>query len=87
MKAKTKPLLITAAALVVVIVVGLVAFLINRALHIRSPGIPPRSRRRRSDFNEGRALGVGSTPTFFVNGQPLVIERWNDLETAIQAAL
>ncbi len=31
MKAKTKPLLITAAALVVVIVVGLVAFLINRA--------------------------------------------------------
>ncbi len=48
---------------------------------------PETERRVRSDFNEGRALGVGSTPTFFVNGQPLVIERWNDLETAIQSAL
>lgn len=43
--------------------------------------------RIRSDFDEGRALGVGSTPTFFVDGRPLVIERWNDLEVAVQAAL
>lgn len=48
----------------------------------------PRTEQRvRADFEEGRALGVGSTPTFFVDGRPLVIERWNDLETAIDAAL
>ena len=48
---------------------------------------PATEQRVRADFTEGRALGVGSTPTFFVDGQPVVIERWNDLETAIQAAL
>ncbi len=48
---------------------------------------PETERRVRSDLAEGRALGVGSTPTFFVNGQPLVIERWNDLEVSIQSAL
>lgn len=48
---------------------------------------PATARRVRTDFDEGRALGVGSTPTFFVNGRPLTIERWNDLELAIQAAL
>lgn len=48
---------------------------------------PATEERVRSDFEEGRALGVGSTPTFFVDGEPLVIERWNDLEAAIEAAL
>lgn len=48
---------------------------------------PETEQRVRADFAEGRALGVGSTPTFFVDGRPLVIERWNDLETAIDAAL
>lgn len=48
---------------------------------------PKTERRVQGDFDEGRALGVGSTPTFFVNGQPLVIEHWNDLEVAVQAAL
>lgn len=48
---------------------------------------PATEERVRSDFEEGRALGVASTPTFFVNGDPLVIERWDDLEIAIQAAL
>ncbi|MCM3615723.1 DsbA family protein [Microbacterium enclense] len=48
---------------------------------------PETEQRVQADFEEGRALGVGSTPTFFVDGQPLVIERWNDLEVAVQAAL
>ncbi|MCJ1706606.1 thioredoxin domain-containing protein [Microbacterium sp. VKM Ac-2923] len=48
---------------------------------------PETEQRVRADFEEGRALGVRSTPTFFVDGRPLVIERWNDLETAIDAAL
>lgn len=48
---------------------------------------PDTEQRVRADFEEGRALGVGSTPTFFVDGRPLVIERWNDLETVIEAAL
>ncbi|PVW02998.1 disulfide bond formation protein DsbA [Microbacterium sp. Gd 4-13] len=48
---------------------------------------PSTEARVRSDFDEGRILGVGSTPTFFVDGTLLVIERWNDLETAIESAL
>lgn len=39
------------------------------------------------DLNEGRALGVSSTPTFFVDGQLLELQRWNDLEDAIRAAV
>lgn len=48
---------------------------------------PATQERVLSDFAEGSALGVSSTPTFFVNDKPLVIEQWNDLEDAIQAAL
>lgn len=40
-----------------------------------------------SDFNDGLALGVQSTPTFFLNGQTLELEQYDDLERAIQAAL
>lgn len=39
------------------------------------------------DFNEGRALGVSSTPTFFVDGEKVVLERWMDLPDAIEQAL
>lgn len=48
---------------------------------------PATAQRVRVDFNEGRALGVRSTPTSFADGQPVVIERWNDVEAAIQEAL
>lgn len=48
---------------------------------------PAVEQRVRADFDAGRALGVGSTPTFFVDGSPLVIERWGDLEAAIEARL
>lgn len=39
------------------------------------------------DLEEGRALGVSSTPTFFVDGEPVELQEWDDLENAIQAAL
>jgi protein-disulfide isomerase len=48
---------------------------------------PATAERVELDFNEGRALGVGSTPTFFVDGELLELQEWDDLETAIQAAV
>lgn len=39
------------------------------------------------DFNEGRALGVESTPTFFLDGEKLELRFWDDLEKAIEAAV
>ena len=48
---------------------------------------PATLERVRSDLDDGRALGVDRTPTFFVDGEPLVIERWNDLESAITTRL
>ena len=39
------------------------------------------------DLNEGLTLGVSSTPTFFVDGKRLELQRWNDLEDAIATAL
>ncbi|MDX2377579.1 thioredoxin domain-containing protein [Microbacterium sp. LRZ72] len=40
-----------------------------------------------ADFTEGQALGVGSTPTFFVDGELLELQKWNDLEDAIRQAV
>lgn len=39
------------------------------------------------DANAGIALGVRSTPTFFVDGQQVELQRLEDLEAAIAAAL
>lgn len=39
------------------------------------------------DVRDGQQLGVNSTPTFFVNGTALQLERFDDLETAITTAL
>lgn len=39
------------------------------------------------DLKEGQGLGVSSTPTFFVDGEMLELQQWNDLEDAIQAAV
>ena len=42
----------------------------------------------RLDFNEGRAAGVRGTPTFFVNGEPLVgAQPLQTFREAIQKAL
>ncbi|WP_438354674.1 DsbA family protein [Microbacterium sp. CJ88] len=39
------------------------------------------------DFEEGRTLGVSSTPTFFVDGELAQLQEWDDLENAIQTAV
>lgn len=47
----------------------------------------PETRARvNTDLVEGRALGVFTAPTFFVDGEPLEFQRWNDLEEAIAHA-
>ncbi len=40
-----------------------------------------------SDLAEGRSLGVNSTPTFFLNGRKLTLQRFEDLNTAVSNAL
>lgn len=60
---------------------------LNMSAYDAAVSDPMTEERVRSDFEEGRTLGVDSTPTFFVDGEPLVIERWNDLDTAIGSAL
>jgi protein-disulfide isomerase len=44
-------------------------------------------RRIRQDTNDGQALGVDRTPTFFVNGRPLARIGYEPLRSAIVAAL
>jgi protein-disulfide isomerase len=44
-------------------------------------------RRIRQDSNDGQALGVDRTPTFFVNGRPLARIGYEPLRSAIVAAL
>jgi len=48
---------------------------------------PATAERVELDLNEGQALGVSSTPTFFVDGEMLELRQWNDLEDAIRAAV
>ncbi|OUZ08037.1 disulfide bond formation protein DsbA [Aeromicrobium sp. PE09-221] len=40
-----------------------------------------------ADFEEGRALGVEGTPTFFVDGEVVELTAFEDLERAVLAAL
>lgn len=49
---------------------------------------PETAARVASDFAEGQALGVSSTPTFFVNDRQLVdLQSWSDVTDAIDAEL
>ncbi|MFE4727377.1 DsbA family protein [Microbacterium sp. NPDC056736] len=40
-----------------------------------------------NDFNDGRKMGVGGTPTFYLDGQRLELNSLDDLTTAIDRAL
>ncbi|MGC5225094.1 DsbA family protein [Micromonospora sp. DT81.3] len=49
---------------------------------------PETTARVQADFAEGQALGVSSTPTFFVNDEQLVdLQSWADVTGAIDAEL
>lgn len=48
---------------------------------------PETLERVNSDFEAGVALGVQSTPTFFVNNRPLELRSLDDLRTAIEGEL
>ncbi|MGX5769784.1 DsbA family protein [Microbacterium trichothecenolyticum] len=48
---------------------------------------PATAERVESDVNDGRALGVTSTPTFFIDGKAVELKEWDDLENAIAAAV
>lgn len=48
---------------------------------------PATLERVRSDKADGEALGVQSTPSFFVDGELLELTAWGDLEAAIEKAL
>jgi protein-disulfide isomerase len=41
----------------------------------------------RRDFDEGRALGVSGTPTFFLDGEKVETESPADLVDAVRGAL
>ena len=43
--------------------------------------------RVRADKDDGERLGVRSTPSFFIDGEPVVLEAWGDLEAAIEKAV
>ena len=48
---------------------------------------PEWQQRIRQDAEDGKALGVNRTPTFFVNGQPLAQIGYEPLRAAVQQAL
>jgi protein-disulfide isomerase len=48
---------------------------------------PATAERVQSDFDDGRALGVASTPTFFLDGEKLDVTGPEGLVQAVQAAL
>lgn len=48
---------------------------------------PATAERVELDLNEGDRLGVSSTPTFFVDGEPVTLEKLTDLEASIESAM
>ncbi|MFJ2542581.1 DsbA family protein [Microbacterium sp. NPDC087589] len=48
---------------------------------------PATLERVQADKSDGERLGVRSTPSFFIDGEPVVLEAWDDLEAAIENAV
>ena len=48
---------------------------------------PATLERIQADKSDGETLGVRSTPSFFIDGEPVVLEAWGDLEIAIEKAV
>lgn len=48
---------------------------------------PETLERVQADKSDGEQLGVRSTPSFFIDGEPVVLEAWGDLEAAIEKAV
>lgn len=48
---------------------------------------PATQERVQEDKADGERLGVNSTPTFFVDGEKVVLQEWDDLENAIEKAV
>lgn len=59
---------------------------LDMAAYDKAVADPATAERVDFDYNEGQALGVSGTPTFFVEGKPVQLQRYNDLENAILSA-
>jgi len=60
---------------------------LDLAEYDRAIADPASLNRIRADFDAGRQLEVQQTPTFFVDGTPVELTAFNDLERSIAAAL
>ena len=60
---------------------------LDMAAYDRAVADPATAERVDLDVNDGQALGVDSTPTFYVDGKKLQLQRFDDLESAITAAM
>lgn len=59
---------------------------LDMAAYDQAVADPATLARVQSDYLEGQTLGVASTPSFFVDDAPVALERWTDLQEAIEAA-
>ncbi|WP_424936786.1 MULTISPECIES: DsbA family protein [Bacteria] len=60
---------------------------LDMAAYDQAVASPETQARVLRDREEGRALGVDSTPTFFIDGQRADLKTWGDLEASIRKAL
>lgn len=60
---------------------------LDMAAYDKAVADPPATITRvEQDLNDGQNLGVNSTPTFFLDGKRLELQKQNDLENAVASA-